>query len=849
MYPFHTVTIPHKDIIEGRLTMDVFAADLSEVSQNKGHEEYRDPDIFFQKTYLTEGLKNLLSIVEKRLKGLGGDPVIQLQTPFGGGKTHALIAIYHKAKEWGAKRIVMVGTALTTYETLWGTLEQQLTGKIEEFTDKNWSKSKKEIKELLESHQPVVILMDEILEYATRAAGVTIGESTLAAQTIAFIQELTEAVASLEKACLVVTLPSSVIEHYDESAERLYQQLQRVSGRVEKIYTPVNENEIAKVVRRRLFLGVDESKAKEIVSWFVNYADREGILPEGVQPSEYRDRFLDSYPFMPEVLDVLYHRWGSFPNFQRTRGVLRILSLVIHSLKDSEKPYISLADFDLSNETIRQEFLKHIGTEFNSVLAQDITDSGAGAKKVDKSLGDAYQGLNMGTRTASTIFLYSFSGGQEKGINLRELKRCASVVGVPATLVSEAVEQLRQNLFYLQSTGDRFFFSNQPNINRIILTEMENIKDEEAERLELDILKQNIKGDKLKVFIWEEDPSNIPDSEELKLVVLKRDNKERIQNILRNKGATPRVNRNTIFFLYPMESERSRFTNTLLKKIAYERVERNKDLQLSEEQRREVREKLKEISDELNMVIRALYRLIGIPAEREEIKVEDLGIPTYGDLKPIDYRVYERLKALGEILEKIAPLVIKEKYLVDRDYVSTKQIYQSTLTTPGQIRFVSRDVLVDGIIEGVEKGIFGLGELSSDKLICSYFKEKPSVSFADNEVLIRQEICEEQRRKIDTGEKTEDGETGVGSVAEKTRDYTPPTLITPPAGVRKQLSLTFEVPQGKLSDIMPILRFIQSKFGRIRINLTATDGEISEDEYDMRIKEAFEQARIDFEER
>lgn len=173
-------------------------------------------------------------------------------------------------------------------------------------------------------------------------------ESTLAAQTIAFIQELTETASTLEKVCFVVTLPSSIIEHYDESAEKLYQQLQKVAGRLEKIYTPVQENEITKIIRRRLFSNLNENDAKEVIAESMEYAEKEGILPAGTLPSKYRDRFLDSYPFMPELVDVLYHRWGSFPTFQRTRGVLRLLSLVVHSLKGTDKPYISLADFDLA---------------------------------------------------------------------------------------------------------------------------------------------------------------------------------------------------------------------------------------------------------------------------------------------------------------------------------------------------------------------------------------------------------------------------------------------------------------------------------------------------------------------
>ena len=109
MKPFHTIAVPHKDILDGRLTMNVFAADLWEVHNKRGPEEYSDPALFFKKTFITKGLDNLMQSVEKRVKGKGGDAVIQLQTPFGGGKTHCLIALYHKAKEWKANVFVFVG--------------------------------------------------------------------------------------------------------------------------------------------------------------------------------------------------------------------------------------------------------------------------------------------------------------------------------------------------------------------------------------------------------------------------------------------------------------------------------------------------------------------------------------------------------------------------------------------------------------------------------------------------------------------------------------------------------------------------------------------------------------------
>ncbi len=842
MKAFHTIAIPHRDILEGRLTMDIFAADLWEVSQQRGPDEYKDAETFFRKTYPTQGLENLLGVVEKRLQGKGGDSVIQIQTPFGGGKTHALIAMYHKAAEWGTKKVAVVGTALNAKETtLWGLLEKQLTGKIAKFLGQV-APGKEAIRNLLDKHQPVLILMDEVLEYATKAAAVQVMESTLAAQTIAFMQELTETVATLEKVCLVITLPSSDIEHYGEGAEKLFQQLQKVAGRVEKIYTPVQESEIASIIRRRIFSNFKQDEAKEIVLEFMEYAEKEGILPAGLQPSQYRDRFLDSYPFMPEVVDVLYHRWGSFPTFQRTRGVLRLLSLVVHSLKGTNKPYISLADFDLANQEIRQELLKHIGAEYNSVIAADITAVEAGSKKVDASLGRSYQGLNLGTRTATTIFLYSFSGGHERGTTLGELKRSATTIENPASVVAEAAEQLKGKLFYQQNIGEKYFFSNQPNLNRILLTNMENIKGSELVEMEGELLKENIKGGKLKVFVWEENGSNIPDSEELKLVILKRENPEVISNILKTKGQTPRVYRNTLFFLYPMESERPGFMNTMKRKIAYEYIEQDKTLSLSDEQRKEIKKELKKAEVDLRESIRKLYRIIAIP-DKEGFKNADLGVPTYGEEKGLDREVYENMRSAGEILENIAPIVLKEKYLSKREYVITEQLYQSSLKTPGETRLLNKEVLEQGIAEGVRMGLFGVGELEANKLICRYFKEQPNIAFSGNEVLIGEKVCCEQREK-ELKVETYPQPTGTGSsrAHEGSGEKVEPTR--PVGKMRESIQLKFQVPKGKVANIMGMMNLLQSKFDTLEIELAAKGGAISEQDYEDKIRETFRQLGV-----
>ena len=831
--PFHTIAVPHRDILEGRLTLDVFAADLWEVFRGTAPDEYKDSTQFFEKTYQTDGLRDLLSIIEGRLNGRGGDPVIQIQTPFGGGKTHALIAMYHRASEWNVQKAVIVGTPMSASDTLWGMLETQLTGEIDRF-DGLTSPGRDALCELLSESQPVLILMDEVLEYMTKAAGVQVADSTLATQTLAFMQELTEAAAILEKVALVITLPSGAMERYDEGAERLFMQLGHVAGRVEKIYTPVQEHEIAQVIRQRLFAPINMDNAGETIRDFMDYAEKESILPPGMELSEYRKRFEAAYPFLPEAIDVLYQRWGSFPDFQRTRGVLRLLSLVIHSLKDQAIPYISLADFDLSVQEIRRELLKHIGGEYDSVISADITGEDAGAKQVDIGLGDAHKGLKLGSRAATTVFLYSFSGGTEQGVNLGEIKRSATTTGNPSSVVAEAVEGLRGKLFYLQHDSGRSYFTNQPNLNRILLTRMENISDSEIDEFEETLLKKNLSGGKLKTFLEAKDGADIPDNDDLKLVILKERDDVLMKEALETRGNTPRVNRNTLFFLVPLEREGNGFYSQLRKITAYRTIGSDRTLNLSDEQRKEVRAELKKAEDELNDRLRRYYRTVFIPV-KEGVKESDLGVPTYGDTKKLDEAVYDKLRSDREILESIHPLVIKERYLKTNESVSTVQLYQSSAKTPGEVRVTNRGAWESGIREGVEQGLFGLGELDDGKPVCRYFKERPmSIALSGNEVIIREDICIAQERYL---------------IVEPPPVVPPPVVPPPPTPEgRNEVSLKFTIPKGQVSGIMGVMNLLQSNFNNLQIELRATDGKMSEQDYEDKIKEAFDQLGIDLEE-
>lgn len=242
--------------------------------------------------------------------------------------------------------------------------------------------------------------------------------------------------------------------------------------------------------------------------------------------------------------------------------MLRLLSLVTHALKDKSLSYISLVDFDLTDQGLRRELVKFVGPEYDSVIAADITGDESGSGKIDMALGDAYKGLKLGTRAATAIFLYSFSGGTENGVTMGEIKRNATTTENPASVIAEAVEQLKgmQGLFYLQHRSGKYYFTNEPNLNRIMLIRMENLSDSEIIESELELLKKNISGKTMSVFIWQDRNTDIPDTTDLKLIIQKEKDDEFMKETVNTRRSTPRVNRNTLFYWHLLRANEPGFT-------------------------------------------------------------------------------------------------------------------------------------------------------------------------------------------------------------------------------------------------------------------------------------------------
>jgi hypothetical protein len=263
---------------------------------------------------------------------------------------------------------------------------------------------------------------------------------------------------------MVVTLTSQLSEFMDENAERAYESLEQVIGRVEKIRQTVEGTEIYEVIRRRLFedLG-DPAKHREAAEAYWEMYRRLGEdVPSNCREPAYRDDIIAAYPFHPELISVLYERWGTITSFQRTRGVLRLLADVISSLyqaKDNE-PLIQSCSVNLGVPAVRSELVKHTGqgNVFHIVVDSDISGKQAKAPEIDRQLGSEYAKESVSEKVARSIFMYSFSGGQQRGATLPQLRLAALNPEMAPPFVSDALDRMTRRLWYLYQDSGLYRF-------------------------------------------------------------------------------------------------------------------------------------------------------------------------------------------------------------------------------------------------------------------------------------------------------------------------------------------------------------------------------------------------------
>jgi uncharacterized protein len=612
MKPWREVAVPHADVLEGSFLQSEFAADISAVQSGKAAPEYQNAAKFFQRTFITEGMRLLLIQVAHRLNGKGGEPVIQLQTAFGGGKTHTMLAIYHIAKrdcpladlagvpglidQAGlmdvpqARVAILDGNAHApgqpwkhgkqTIRTLWGELAWQLGREdafalVKESDAAGTSPGKEVLKALLEKHAPCVVLIDELVAYIRQfPEGQSLPGGTFDSN-LSFIQALTEACKFVPNAILLASLPESEVEAGSQRGVSALRALEHTFGRVQALWKPVATEEAFEIVRRRLFEPIRDEKARETVcrAFADAYVAEGAKVPNETQEARYFDRLAQAYPIHPEVFDRLYEDWTTIDGFQRTRGVLKLMAKVIYRLwKDDNKDLMILpGSLPLYDGGSRNELTYYLPAGWDPVLERDIDGDRSETTELENK-EPRFGAVNAARRVARTLFLGSAPSSAVPKAGARGLDRARVLLGClqpgqTSSTYGDALNRLADRLHYLNSSGDkaqestRFWFDTRANLRREMEERKKRFDDKNEVRGKLGEVLKRLSGgatffDGVHIFTPH---SDIPDDSALRLIFLppeqfySREETRLVFNsvldCVRNHGTTPRYRGNRLVFI------------------------------------------------------------------------------------------------------------------------------------------------------------------------------------------------------------------------------------------------------------------------------------------------------------
>lgn len=557
--PWTQLVRPHDDVTKGVLDMGSYAASLAGVFRDRPGiaQVYRDAGKFFQATYLTEKMAGLLSDVMDVLAGASGSHVLQLRTPFGGGKTHSLVALLHLVRERekslnactslrdlpnpGTVQVaVLSGEELdplsamtatgTPTHTLWGELGAQLgCYDLVAEHDRTGAAPGGDVLRQMLAGRPTLILLDEVLVYVEKAMAVQRAESTAGRQAMLFVQALTEAISSQPNAAMVYSLQASAGEAV--GSEGLLSDLDKLVTRVDAKREPVADDEVLRVVQRRLFTELGDPGVHQQVAAAYAQLLRRQLLASAetgdarreadVAADTLEQRITAAYPFHPDLLDLMYHRWGSLVSYQRTRGALQFLAAAVHALWTSgaDSPLVGPGDIDFADEATRSAFFSQVGERerYTSVVSSDITARRSGATTVDRRLGadsPLIEQLKVGTRVARAIMLYSFGAreGEDRGVLETELVRSVLVPGLDRNVVISALHDLREEALYLHHTGRRYRFEPTANLTKLVKDEADKLDGAEVLADVRAELERQLRGS-TGVALWPDSPGGIADEQ------------------------------------------------------------------------------------------------------------------------------------------------------------------------------------------------------------------------------------------------------------------------------------------------------------------------------------------------
>lgn len=633
--PWREIIVPHRDVLNGTFQQSEFAADLTAVRTGKATPEYGDAKAFYERTFITEGMGRLLTQVAQRLNGKGGEPVIQLQTAFGGGKTHTLLSVYHLASRKcplgelvgipalldhaglldvpQAQIAVLDGTAHApgqpwkhgkqAIRTLWGELAWQL-GQEEGFalvqgSDANGTSPGKDVLcALLARYAPCVVLLDELVVYIRQFVESQPLSGGTFDSNLSFIQSLTEAAKLVPNAVVLASLPESDSQAGGPRGVSALKSLEAVFNRVQALWKTVAPEEAFEIVRRRLFEKIRDPKARDqVCRAFADAYVAEGAkVPQETQETRYFDRMMQSYPIHPEVFAQLYEEWTTIDGFQRTRGVLKLMAKTIFRLwQDDNKDLMILpSSLPLYDGSARNELIYYLGPGWDPVMDRDIDGESAETAVLEKK-EPRFGSVQAARRVARTVFLSSAPSSVSAKPGRRGIERARVLLGClqpgqTSSLYSDALSRLADQLHYMSSSGDktqdttRYWFDTRANLRREMEERKKRFEDKNEVRGRMaEVVKKLAAGatffDGTHIFTPH---SDVPDDSALRMVVLPPEQfysreeprlaNEGVLDYVRNNGAKPRYRGNRLLFLAPDHGALTRLRDCIRVALAWNSI-------------------------------------------------------------------------------------------------------------------------------------------------------------------------------------------------------------------------------------------------------------------------------------